>query len=90
MQSVRSISDNELELSYAVNPKNSSVKTKDPRTITIVLLFLPNTRQLADVRIEGLDKVDMTNAVDSFVQANDVPGLIAYVLSRARQSLTSP
>jgi hypothetical protein len=44
---------------------------------------------LADVRVEGLEKVDMTNAVDSYVQANDVPGLIWHVLSRARQTLTA-
>ncbi|KAI9441411.1 hypothetical protein H4582DRAFT_1932436 [Lactarius indigo] len=79
-QSPRSISENELMLSYEIGPK-----TKRPRIVVIVLLFLPNTRQLADVRIEGLEGVDMTNIVDSFVQANDVPGLIWHVLSRARQ-----
>ncbi|KAI0254620.1 hypothetical protein BJV78DRAFT_1185694 [Lactifluus subvellereus] len=88
MQSSQSISENELKLSYAVDPPNSSAKTKSSRVIVIVLLFLPNTQQLADVRIEGLEGVDMTNAVDSYVQANDVPGLIWHVLSRARQILT--
>ena len=75
-------------LSYAIDPPNSSAKT-EIQVITIVLIFLPNTRQLADVRVEGLDKVDMTNAVDSCVQANDVPGLIWHVLSRARQTPTT-
>jgi len=92
MHSYRSISENELMLSYdayAVNPPNSSGRTKDHRVI-IVLLFLPNTRQLADVRIEGLENVDMTHVVDSYVQANDVPGLVSYVLSRVRPTLTSP
>ena len=86
MQSCRSISENELVLSYAIDPPNKSAKTKDERVIVIVLLFLPNTRQLADVRIEGLEAVDMTNVVDSCVQANDVPGLIWHVLSRARKN----
>ena len=73
-------------LSYAINPPNKSAKTKNERIVVIVLLFLPNTRQLADVRIEGLEEVDMTNVVDSCVQANDVPGLIWHVHSRARTS----
>jgi hypothetical protein len=89
MQSCRSISENELELSYAIGLPNSSEKTKNHRVVTITLLFLPNTRQLADVRIEGLEKADVSNAVDSYVQANDVPGLIWYVLSRERQTLAS-
>jgi hypothetical protein len=89
MQSCRSISENELELSYAISLPNSSEKTKNHRVVTITLLFLPNTRQLADVRIEGLEKADVSNAVDSYVQANDVPGLIWYVLSRERQTLAS-
>lgn len=54
-------------------------KGKNPRIVVIVLLFLPDTRQLADVRIEGLEGLDMTNFVDSCVQANDVPGLIWQV-----------
>ncbi|KAI9465886.1 hypothetical protein BJY52DRAFT_1202122 [Lactarius psammicola] len=80
LQSSRSISENELILSYEIDPK-----AKHPRIVVVALLFLPDTRQLADVRIEGLEGVDMTNIVDSFVQANDVPGLIWHVLSRARQ-----
>ena len=87
MQSSRSISENELVLSYAIDPPNSSAKTKNGRVVGIVLLFLPNTRQLADVRIEGLEGVDMANVVDSYVQANDVPGLIWHVLLRVRQSM---
>ncbi|KAH9050273.1 hypothetical protein EDB84DRAFT_1450016 [Lactarius hengduanensis] len=74
VQLPRSISENELMLSYEIGPK-----AKHPRIVVIVLLFLPNTRQL------GGQGVDMTNIVDSFVQANDVPGLIWHVLSRARQ-----
>jgi len=80
MQSSRSVSENELKISYKINPK-----AKNPSIVVIVLLFLPDTRQLADVRIEGLEGVDMTNIVDSYVQANDVPGLIWHVLSRARR-----
>lgn len=56
------------------------LKAKNPCIVVIVLLFLPDTRQLADVRIEGLEGHDMTNFVDSCVQANDVAGLIWQVL----------
>ena len=79
LQSSRLISENELILSYEIG-----LKGKNPRVVVIALLFLPDTRQLADVRIEGLDGLDLTNFVDSCVQANDVPGLIWHVLSRAR------
>jgi hypothetical protein len=78
MQSSRLISENELMLSYEIG-----LKAKNPRIVVIVLLFLPDTRQLADVRIEGLEGLDVTNFIDSCVQANDVPGLIWHVLSRA-------
>ena len=87
MESARLISENELMLSYAIKPLNHSAKTKDHRVIVIVLLFLPNTRQLADVRIEGLEELNMAGAIDSYVQANDASGLIWHVLSRARYTL---
>ncbi|KAF8268931.1 hypothetical protein EI94DRAFT_1682396 [Lactarius quietus] len=83
IQSSRLISENELMLSYEIGPK-----AKSPLILVIVLLFLPDTRQLVDVRIEGLKGLDMTNFVDSCVQANDVPGLIWHVLSQARGSQT--
>jgi hypothetical protein len=66
-------------LSYEIGPK-----AKNPRIVVIVLLFLPDTRQLADVRIEGVEGLDMTNFVDSCVQANDVPGLIWHVISQSQ------
>ncbi|KAH9965209.1 hypothetical protein BC827DRAFT_1126350 [Russula dissimulans] len=90
MESSRSISENELMLSYAIDPPNNSTKTKNHCVIVIVLLFLPNTRQLADVRVDGLEGLDMASAIDSYVQANDVSGAIWHVLSRARQTLTTP
>jgi hypothetical protein len=78
LRSSRLISENELMLSFEIN-----LKAKDPLIVVIVLLFLPDTRQLADVRIEGLEGLDMTNFFDSCVQANDVPGLIWHVTNQA-------
>ncbi|KAI0300602.1 hypothetical protein B0F90DRAFT_1629620 [Multifurca ochricompacta] len=89
MQSSRSISENELILTYTVDHPSDLTTAQNPRVIMIALLFLPNTRQLADVRVEGLEGVDITNTVDSFVQANDAPGLIWHILSRARQTFSS-
>jgi hypothetical protein len=82
LQSFQSISENELKLFYTVDLPNSPAKTKHPHVIVIVLLFLPNTRQLADVCIDGLEGMEMINEVDSYIQANDVPGLVWDVFSR--------
>jgi hypothetical protein len=71
------ISENELMLSYEVR-----LKAKNPLIVVFVLLFLPDTRQLADVRIEGIEGLEMTNVVDSCVQANDIPGLLWHVTNQ--------
>ncbi|KAI0067005.1 hypothetical protein BV25DRAFT_1820158 [Artomyces pyxidatus] len=82
MHSSHNVSENELHLTYLVdNPKSTKSK------VTIVLLFLPNTRQLADVRIEGMDGIDMSNVVSAFVQANDVPGVVWAIMARARRTV---
>ncbi|KAI0640798.1 hypothetical protein C8Q79DRAFT_995022 [Trametes meyenii] len=72
-------SENELHLSYIVTPPG----TVDQKQIFVKLLFLPNSRQLADAEVEGLAE-DIGDVVGAHVQANDVPGLIAAVLARAR------
>jgi len=67
LESVKPISANELHLTYRM--LNAGAKSSG---IIIILLFLPNTRQLADARVEGLDALDIANMVSPFVQANDV------------------
>ncbi|CCL98606.1 uncharacterized protein FIBRA_00608 [Fibroporia radiculosa] len=84
LQSFHSASENELRLTYLV-PKSPSPSVQ-PMQIRIILLFVPNTRQLADAQIEGLAD-DCGDVVGAHVQANDVPGLIAAVLARARSDL---
>ncbi|KAI0954121.1 hypothetical protein AcV7_007442 [Taiwanofungus camphoratus] len=81
LESFRSPSENELHLIYSI-PASSIVNSR-PRQIHITLLFVPNTRQLADAQIEGLSQ-DVGDVVGAHVQANDVPGLIAAALARAR------
>ncbi|KAJ8489345.1 hypothetical protein ONZ51_g2994 [Trametes cubensis] len=72
-------SENELHLSYVVTPTGSTERRK----IFIKLLFVPNSRQLADAEVAGLVE-DIGDVVGAHVQANNVPGLIAAVLARAR------
>ncbi|GBE86661.1 hypothetical protein SCP_0905410 [Sparassis crispa] len=72
-------SENELHLKYAI-PRQGEARRRE---VQITLLFVPNTRQLADAQIEGLSG-DLGDIVGAHIQANDVPGLIAAVLARAR------
>jgi len=74
--SSRSPSENSLVLTYLVPPRNLE--------LTITLLFIPNTRQLAEAQVQGVDDIDVAEVVDSHVLMNDVPGLVAAVLARAR------
>lgn len=55
-------------------------------TVTITLVFVPNTRQLASAEVEGegIEGVDVAEVVDSHVLTNDVSGLVAAVMARAR------
>ncbi|KAI0346362.1 hypothetical protein BDW22DRAFT_1352418 [Trametopsis cervina] len=81
LMSYVSASENELRLSYAI----SSIAGGPPHDISITLLFIPNTRQLADARIAGLpSNSDMSDVIGARTQSNDVSGLIAAVLARAR------
>ncbi|KZT23618.1 hypothetical protein NEOLEDRAFT_1117549 [Neolentinus lepideus HHB14362 ss-1] len=78
--SQQSVSENEIRLTY-----NVDARAGDNRQVAVTLLFVPNTRQLADVHVEGMSEDELGDLVDSHIQANDAPGLIAAVLARARQ-----
>ncbi|OBZ73796.1 hypothetical protein A0H81_06132 [Grifola frondosa] len=79
LESSHSVSENELHLTYSISSSSSEKK----RQVAITLLFVPNTRRLADAQVEGLS-TDVGDVVGAHVQANDVPGLLAAVLARAR------
>ncbi|KAH8107825.1 hypothetical protein BXZ70DRAFT_912812 [Cristinia sonorae] len=76
-------SENELKLTYSLEP---SRPTSANRRLTVTLLFVPNTRHLADAQVEGLMS-DVEDVVAAHVQANDVSGLIAALLAIARTGL---
>ena len=82
LESFRSPAENELHLVYAL--KSSGSAPSVTRQISIILLFVPNTRQLADAQVTGMPPdQDMNDVVGAHVQANNVSGLIAAVLGRA-------
>ncbi|KAG1862932.1 hypothetical protein C8R48DRAFT_708988 [Suillus tomentosus] len=72
--SAHSESDNELRLTYRVHE----------REVCITLLFIPNTRRLAEARVEGVEEHVIGDVVDAHVMENDVSGLVWAVLARAR------
>ncbi|KAG7089506.1 hypothetical protein E1B28_011184 [Marasmius oreades] len=81
LEDMEIISQNEIRLQYRVD---------NPRTrealVTITLIFVPDSRQLASADVAGLDElgVDPGDVIDAHIQTNNVQGLISAVLSRAR------
>ncbi|KAG6853298.1 hypothetical protein C0991_005353 [Blastosporella zonata] len=76
-------SENELRLTYGIDPL---VEGALAHRIMITLIFAPDTRRLAAVQTRGLEElgVDVGDLVDAHVQVNDVHGVVAAILSRAR------
>lgn len=74
-------SDNELRLTYRISSRDST-----SHQITITLIFVPDTRKLAAVQTFGLDElgVNMGDVIDAHIQVNDVHGVVAAILARAR------
>ncbi|EAU89178.1 hypothetical protein CC1G_08585 [Coprinopsis cinerea okayama7 len=75
-----SVSENELRLTYRLT---------ESATATVVLIFAPDTRELAGVETVGFEEVgvDTTDIIEQHIQTNDPAGLIALLLSRARAAL---
>ncbi|KAI0790710.1 hypothetical protein C8Q75DRAFT_732828 [Abortiporus biennis] len=87
LKSFASPSENELHLTYALSsPSTARTSSNHTYPFIIILLFIPNTRQLADAQIEGdiLDGDEVAELIGAHVQSNDVAGLIAALLARAR------
>lgn len=72
-------SDNELRLTYSL---------PNARTVTIALLFLPNTRQIAEAHLVDSDiDIDIQELVGVHSACNDVPGLVRAILARLRAQI---
>ncbi|KAF6748117.1 hypothetical protein DFP72DRAFT_917577 [Ephemerocybe angulata] len=85
LEESHSVSDNELKLVYAIGESSPAT------TVSISLIFVPDTRDLAGVETTGFDTlgVDTAELVESHLQMNDVAGLVALLLSRARAAASS-
>ena len=69
-------SENELQLTYSL-PKS--------RKATIALVFLPNTRQIAEARLFDSDiDIDIQELVGVHSACNDVAGLLRDILASLR------
>lgn len=78
LESHQAPSENELVLIYSLDTPNNTKKR-----VIVKLLFVPNTRQLAEVEVEGISAA-VEEVVGMHIQANDVSGLIAALLALAR------
>nr|GAT61103.1 predicted protein [Mycena chlorophos] len=83
-----------LDMPNAVQEKENALQLEyviERRPISIQFAFHPNTRQLADVNVTGLDEqgVDVSEVLGKHTDANDVPGLVAGVLNIARAAAAS-
>lgn len=99
LHSFTPVADNEVRLTYRLSSPSSP---KRPREITITLIFVPNSRQLAEARIEGLPprtkggnaegagQEGCADTIAAHVQANDPAGLIWTLLAKAREDMAGP
>ncbi|TFK25252.1 hypothetical protein FA15DRAFT_755909 [Coprinopsis marcescibilis] len=80
LEESHSVSENELRLTYALEPSTK---------VTVTLIFAPDTRGLAGVETVGFEElgVETTDIIEAHLLTNDVPGLISLLLSRARAAL---
>lgn len=84
LKSTHIASENELRLTYSIDPPPGSASPK-PVDLVITLLFIPNTRQLvsADVTLGGIE-LELGDVIDSRVQENNISSLVCDVLAFAR------
>ncbi|KAJ7664696.1 hypothetical protein B0H17DRAFT_1171496 [Mycena rosella] len=72
----QTVSENEVRLTYRVRR----------RQISITLIFVPNTKRLAEATVSGLDEfgLEVAEIVDLHILNGDGRGLVAAVLAMAR------
>lgn len=84
LEESHSVSDNELNLVYSVGDDASA-------RVSISLIFTPNTRELAGVDTGGFEElgIEVVDLVKGPLDMNDVAGLVALLLTRARAAVNS-
>jgi len=89
LEDSHSESENELRLTYKLDPPSGTDSSS--HHITISLIFAPDTRRLAGAQITGFEELGLEpgDMVDAHVQVNDVHGLVAAILARARAAMNT-
>ncbi|KAF9071521.1 hypothetical protein BDP27DRAFT_1219053 [Rhodocollybia butyracea] len=80
LEDIQFSSENELRLTYRVDAHGRSPP------ISITLLFIPNSRQLAAVTVTGLEdrEIDLQDIIEAHLQMNNVRGVLTAILAQAR------
>ncbi|KIK61705.1 hypothetical protein GYMLUDRAFT_73216 [Collybiopsis luxurians FD-317 M1] len=84
LEDFEAASENELRLRYRVEDIHGRI-----RPVSITLLFVPNSRQLATVNVQGLEQseINITDIIDTHVEMNNVRGVVATILAHVREGL---
>ncbi|KAH6906673.1 hypothetical protein BKA70DRAFT_395481 [Coprinopsis sp. MPI-PUGE-AT-0042] len=91
LEESHSESENELRLVYRVEASDSDLPQPPSTQVTVVFIFAPDTRELAGVETAGFEEmgIETDDIVDAHIMTNDVSGLIAILLARARVAVNS-
>ncbi|KAF5350277.1 hypothetical protein D9758_007807 [Tetrapyrgos nigripes] len=81
LEEMNSVSDNALELKYRLEDVKGEF-----HSMTVTLIFMPDTRQLASVEIGDTREVgdELAEVIDAHISTNNVRGLLSAILARAR------
>ncbi|KAJ3989338.1 hypothetical protein F5890DRAFT_1591972 [Lentinula detonsa] len=80
LENIKAMSENELRLQYSVENKHGSF-----RSISITLIFVPNSRLLASANVQGMEGVDFSDVIEAHLQMNNIRGMLAAILARTRE-----
>ncbi|KAH7870401.1 hypothetical protein F5879DRAFT_946801 [Lentinula edodes] len=84
LEVMEAISENELRLQYGVEDKHGR-----SRSISITLIFVPNSRKLAaaNANVQGMEEfaIDFSDIIEAHLQMNNIRGMLAAILARTRE-----
>lgn len=82
LEAMEAISENELRLQYGVEDKHGR-----SRSISITLIFVPNSRKLAAANVQGMEEIviDFGDIIEAHLQMNNIRGMLVAILARTRE-----
>ncbi|KAJ4484572.1 hypothetical protein C8R41DRAFT_896468 [Lentinula lateritia] len=82
LEVMEAISENELRLQYGVEDKHGR-----SRSISITLIFVPNSRKLAAANVQGMEEIviDFGDIIEAHLQMNNIRGMLVAILARTRE-----